>query len=166
MKRKHPWKALSLSGPVQAFMSCCVRAFHLVEKALQMTARTEIDIQPSSMTVREPPTRAATGPSFVAPAVDFTGHGTILLVEDDESVRSLIARGLRSRGFDVIEESNGLEALGALEQKNGAVDLVVSDVIMPEMDGPTLLKSPSFQVHGHLDAPGGVEPDLVAQRAY
>ena len=52
------------------------------------------------------------------------------------ALRSLIARGLRSRGYGVIEASNGVEALEALEQRNGAVDLVVSDVVMPEMDGP------------------------------
>jgi two-component system cell cycle sensor histidine kinase/response regulator CckA len=71
---------------------------------------------------------------------DFTGQGTILLVEDEEGLRSLNARGLRSRGYSVIEASNGVEAMEALEEKNGAVDLVVSDVVMPEMDGPTLLK--------------------------
>jgi two-component system cell cycle sensor histidine kinase/response regulator CckA len=75
------------------------------------------------------------------PRVDLTGQGTILLVEDEEGLRSLNARGLRSRGYSVIEASNGVEALEALEQKDGAVDLVVSDVVMPEMDGPTLLKS-------------------------
>jgi two-component system cell cycle sensor histidine kinase/response regulator CckA len=72
---------------------------------------------------------------------DLTGQGTILLVEDEEGLRSLNARGLRSRGYSVIEASNGVEALEALEEKNGAVDLVVSDVVMPEMDGPTLLKT-------------------------
>jgi two-component system, cell cycle sensor histidine kinase and response regulator CckA len=75
------------------------------------------------------------------PRADLTGQGTILLVEDEEGLRSLNARGLRSRGYSVIEASNGVEALEALEEKNGAVDLVVSDVVMPEMDGPTLLKS-------------------------
>jgi two-component system cell cycle sensor histidine kinase/response regulator CckA len=74
------------------------------------------------------------------PRADLTGQGTILLVEDEEGLRSLNARGLRSRGYSVIEASNGVEAIEALEQKNGAVDLVVSDVVMPEMDGPTLLK--------------------------
>lgn len=72
---------------------------------------------------------------------DLTGQGTILLVEDEEGLRSLNARGLRSRGYSVIEASNGIEAMEALDQKNGAVDLVVSDVVMPEMDGPTLLKA-------------------------
>jgi two-component system, cell cycle sensor histidine kinase and response regulator CckA len=72
---------------------------------------------------------------------DLTGHGTILLVEDEEGLRSLNARGLRSRGYSVIEASNGIEAMEALDEKEGAIDLVVSDVVMPEMDGPTLLKA-------------------------
>jgi two-component system, cell cycle sensor histidine kinase and response regulator CckA len=80
-------------------------------------------------------------PAEVKPRTDLTGQGTILLVEDEEGLRSLNARGLRSRGYSVIEASNGIEAMEALEEKNGAVDLVVSDVVMPEMDGPTLLKN-------------------------
>ena len=76
-------------------------------------------------------------------AVDLTGHGTILLVEDEEGLRALNARGLRSRGYTVIEAGNGVEALEALEElekQGGQIDLVVSDVVMPEMDGPTLMK--------------------------
>lgn len=74
------------------------------------------------------------------PKPDLTGQGTILLVEDEDGLRSLNARGLRSRGYSVIEAANGIEAMEALDEKNGAIDLVVSDVVMPEMDGPTLLK--------------------------
>jgi two-component system cell cycle sensor histidine kinase/response regulator CckA len=74
------------------------------------------------------------------PQADLTGQGTILLVEDEDGLRSLNARGLRSRGYSVIEAANGVEAMEALEERNGAIDLVVSDVVMPEMDGPTLLK--------------------------
>ena len=84
---------------------------------------------------------AAKEPAEAKPRTDLTGQGTILLVEDEEGLRSLNARGLRSRGYSVIEASNGVEAMEALEQENGAVDLVVSDVVMPEMDGPTLLKT-------------------------
>jgi two-component system cell cycle sensor histidine kinase/response regulator CckA len=83
----------------------------------------------------------AKAPPEAKPKGDLTGQGTILLVEDEEGLRSLNARGLRSRGYTVIEASNGIEAMEALEQKNGAVDLVVSDVVMPEMDGPTLLRA-------------------------
>ena len=75
------------------------------------------------------------------PRVDLTGQGTILLVEDEEGLRSLNARGLRSRGYSVIEASNGIEAMEFFEENNDNVDLVVSDVVMPEMDGPTLLKA-------------------------
>src|SRR5664280_2238409 len=74
-----------------------------------------------------------------AASADLTGHGTILLVEDEEGLRALNARGLTSRGYTVLEAGNGVEAIEVLE-KQGDVDLVVSDVVMPEMDGPTLLK--------------------------
>jgi two-component system cell cycle sensor histidine kinase/response regulator CckA len=90
----------------------------------------EQEVQPAREPSSEPKPRA-----------DLTGQGTILLVEDEEGLRSLNARGLRSRGYSVIEASNGIEALEALEERDGAVDLVVSDVVMPEMDGPTLLKT-------------------------
>jgi two-component system, cell cycle sensor histidine kinase and response regulator CckA len=96
--------------------------------------RPELEVHPEAV--------AANGAAKEAkPRADLTGQGTILLVEDEEGLRSLNARGLRSRGYSVIEASNGIEAMEALEQKNGAVDLVVSDVVMPEMDGPTLLKT-------------------------
>jgi two-component system, cell cycle sensor histidine kinase and response regulator CckA len=72
------------------------------------------------------------------PPADLTGHGTILLVEDEEGLRGLNARGLASRGYTVLEAGNGVEAIEVIESHNGAVDLVVSDVVMPEMDGPTL----------------------------
>ena len=73
-------------------------------------------------------------------ATDLTGRGTILLVEDEEELRALNARGLKSRGYTVIEAGNGVEALEELEKQGRQVDVVVSDVVMPEMDGPTLMK--------------------------
>ncbi|MGA2996929.1 cell cycle histidine kinase CckA [Bradyrhizobium sp.] len=91
--------------------------------------------------VASDPVAAKEASTEAKPRTDLTGQGTILLVEDEEGLRSLNARGLRSRGYSVIEASNGVEALEALEEKEGAVDLVVSDVVMPEMDGPTLLKT-------------------------
>ncbi|MEX0841481.1 MAG: response regulator, partial [Xanthobacteraceae bacterium] len=75
-----------------------------------------------------------------AAGADLTGQGTILLVEDEEGLRRLNARGLTSRGYTVLEAGNGVEAMEVLEKRGGDVDLVVSDVVMPEMDGPTLLK--------------------------
>jgi two-component system, cell cycle sensor histidine kinase and response regulator CckA len=75
-----------------------------------------------------------------AAATDLTGRGTILLVEDEEELRALNARGLKSRGYAVIEAGNGIEALEEVEKQGGRIDVVVSDVVMPEMDGPTLMK--------------------------
>jgi len=100
--------------------------------------RPELDAQPEAQAAAGASKDAAIAPP--KPRPDLTGQGTILLVEDEDGLRSLNARGLRSRGYSVIEASNGIEAMEALDEKDGAVDLVVSDVVMPEMDGPTLLR--------------------------
>ena len=72
--------------------------------------------------------------------VDLTGQGTVLLVEDEDAVRSFASRALATRGYKVLEAASGVEALEVMDRENGNVDLVVSDVVMPEMDGPTLLR--------------------------
>jgi two-component system, cell cycle sensor histidine kinase and response regulator CckA len=100
--------------------------------------RPELEAAPEPQITNGAAKEAAAEPP--KPQADLTGQGTILLVEDEDGLRSLNARGLRSRGYSVIEAANGVEAMEALDEKNGAVDLVVSDVVMPEMDGPTLLK--------------------------
>ncbi|MGO9673106.1 MAG: cell cycle histidine kinase CckA [Methylocella sp.] len=74
----------------------------------------------------------------VKAAADLTGRGTILLVEDEEAVRAFGARALASRGYSVLQAASGLEALEIVAQNHGKIDLVVSDVVMPEMDGPTM----------------------------
>jgi two-component system cell cycle sensor histidine kinase/response regulator CckA len=83
---------------------------------------------------------AASEAAATAATTDFTGQGTILLVEDEDGLRALNARGLSSRGYTVLQAANGVEAIELLDKQEGNVDLVVSDVVMPEMDGPTLLK--------------------------
>jgi len=71
---------------------------------------------------------------------DLTGSGRVLLVEDEDVVRSFAMRALKRQGYEVLEASTGVEALEVMAQNQGRVDIVVSDVVMPEMDGPTLLK--------------------------
>jgi len=73
------------------------------------------------------------------PPADLTGRGAILLVEDEEAVRAFASRALASRGYTVLEAESGVEALRVAEEAGGQIDLIVSDVIMPEMDGPTML---------------------------
>ncbi len=70
---------------------------------------------------------------------DLSGSARVLLVEDEDAVRMGSVRALSSRGYEVHEASSGTEALEVFHQLEGKVDLVVSDVVMPEMDGPTLL---------------------------
>jgi two-component system cell cycle sensor histidine kinase/response regulator CckA len=73
------------------------------------------------------------------PAKDLTGNSVILLVEDEDAVRAFAERALISRGYEVHEAINGVEALEIMEDYGDEIDLIVSDVVMPEMDGPTLL---------------------------
>lgn len=75
-----------------------------------------------------------------AKAVDLTGTGRVLLVEDEIEVRQFAVRALRRQGYQVLEAGDGVEALQVMEGNPGTVDIVVSDVVMPEMDGPTLFK--------------------------
>ncbi len=70
---------------------------------------------------------------------DLTGSGRVLLVEDEDVVRSFAVRALERQGYEVLEAEDGIAALEILD-KSGPVDIVVSDVVMPGMDGPTMLK--------------------------
>jgi two-component system cell cycle sensor histidine kinase/response regulator CckA len=71
---------------------------------------------------------------------DVTGQDTILLVEDEEAVRSFAARALRMRGYSVLEAGGGEEALEIVRANEGAIHLLITDVVMPNMDGPTLVR--------------------------
>ncbi len=66
------------------------------------------------------------------------GHETILLCEDDSPVRELIAQSLRASGYTVISAGTGREGLEAAEGHNGHIDLLITDVIMPDMNGRAL----------------------------
>jgi two-component system cell cycle sensor histidine kinase/response regulator CckA len=76
----------------------------------------------------------------VKPPRDLTGEETVLLVEDEDQLRELAKRGLMMRGYKVVEACNGEEALEIFEAHGGKFDLVVSDVVMNPVDGPTLIK--------------------------
>lgn len=71
---------------------------------------------------------------------DLTGMGTILLVEDEDAVRSFGARALRNKGYEVLEARSGESALEILDEQGDAIDLLVTDVVMPGVDGPTLVR--------------------------
>ncbi len=71
---------------------------------------------------------------------DLSGSGRILFVEDEQIVRGIAAHLLRQRGYEVLEAEDGEQALEIIEAENGKFDLLISDVIMPGLDGPSMLK--------------------------
>jgi len=72
--------------------------------------------------------------------IDLSGRGRILVIEDEAGVRNIAVTVLRSRGYEVEEAEDGEEALEIINAKPGHFDLVISDVVMPGMNGPTLIK--------------------------
>jgi PAS domain S-box-containing protein len=77
-------------------------------------------------------------PAAPPPGKPAAGVERILLVEDDEMVRRFAGSALASHGFAVVEAANGREALETMARQNGDFSLVVTDVVMPEMDGKQL----------------------------
>ncbi len=77
-------------------------------------------------------------PAAPSPAALRGGNETILVVEDEEVVRNLACRGLREQGYTVLEAKHGREALDLIERNHQTIDLVISDVVMPELSGREL----------------------------
>jgi len=100
---------------------------------------------------------------------DLTGAGTILLVEDEEAVRMFGSRALRNKGYTVLEAANGEEALEVINSTDAKINLIVTDVMMPGMDGHTLVQfvcqeMPDIKVifiSGYAEnvIPGGITPE-------
>jgi len=84
---------------------------------------------------------AAPAPRREAPAPAAGGGETVLVVEDQEALRQLLARLLTAAGYRVLTAANGVEALRASAAHDGAVHLVLTDVVMPEMGGLELTAS-------------------------
>ncbi len=85
-------------------------------------------------------------PEVPAVQTEATTTGQILLVEDEDPVRSFAARALRMRGYDVQEAENAERALVLIAENNVQYDLYISDIIMPGKDGPTWVRE-ALQAH-------------------
>jgi len=72
---------------------------------------------------------------------DLRGNETILVVEDEFMVRELVCDTLRASGYTVIEAANGKEAIGIFAEKRDQIDLILTDVIMPEMSGRKMVET-------------------------
>lgn len=80
-------------------------------------------------------------------AAQVSRKQTILVVDDEAIVRSLTTRMLEEHGYTVIEAGNGFEAWTLLESMAGRIDLVVSDVVMPRLDGIELARRMEIMPH-------------------
>lgn len=93
---------------------------------LPESAETEIEAEPVAV-IEEDSTR------------DLTGAARILLVEDEDAVRTFSSRALGNKGYEVITAESGESALSVMDKQDDKhIDLMITDVIMPNMDGPTL----------------------------
>lgn len=92
---------------------------------------------PEEEVVQRDVAKAAAAPSTAEPQ-DLTGAGRILIVEDEDPVRAFVVAVLGDCGYEVTEAADGEEALEILEE-DAAFDLVLSDVMMPDLDGPSLV---------------------------
>ena len=72
--------------------------------------------------------------------MDRTGGVTILVVDDEQGIRNLLAALLRAAGYAVLTASNGSEALRLCGEREGPIDLVLTDIVMPEMSGPEMVR--------------------------
>lgn len=95
--------------------------------------------------------------------MDSAPKGKVLLVEDDEQVRSFIRMLLSTNGYEVLEASTGAEGLDIAENKSTAIDLLLSDMLLPELSGYDLAQKalelrPQMKV---LFMTGYVEGDIV-----
>jgi len=128
-----------------------------------------VDSQPNAGTtfrVYFPQQDVAAAPApAVAPAASsiVRGEGTVLLAEDDRSVRRLVVSELTRRGFTVLEAEDGAAALDLFRKESGRVDVLVTDVVMPRMNGADLAKAvegirPGLKIlfiSGHPERSGG-----------
>jgi two-component system, cell cycle sensor histidine kinase and response regulator CckA len=95
------------------------------------------------------------------------GMETILLVEDDEEVRNVAGRILRRNGYRVLEAGNGAEALRVCEDEDQTVDLIVTDIVMPEMDGTQLAqKIREKQPDARILFTSGYTEDAVVRQSF
>lgn len=96
---------------------------------------------------------------------DHTGHETILLVEDEDSLREMMSGLLRQNGYNLLEAPDGQAALALAEKYPGKIDLLLTDVIMPHMDGKQLADALSARLpHLKVIFVSGYTDDIIAQR--
>lgn len=96
---------------------------------------------PRNEAVAEISGAAVAGEAAISEKRDLTGAGRVMLVEDEDAVRMFGARALRNKGYTVVEAASGEEAIAMLANGEAdAIDLLITDVVMPGLDGPSMIR--------------------------
>jgi CheY-like chemotaxis protein len=106
-----------------------------VESALREGTRFRIYLPPTAVTELKVEDETPPMQSEV-----LAGTETVLVVEDEPALRRLISVSLEKRGYTVLASEDGTEAIRILENNRGEIDLVVSDIMMPKLNGLELRK--------------------------
>jgi len=118
---------------------------------------------------------AAKPAAIAAEPSDLTGDGRILIVEDEGAVRNFVVATLNDCGYSIVEAEDGDEALEIIEESNEKFDLVITDVMMPVMDGPSMiakarsdfgLKSPVIFMSGYAESAVRDQLDIIEGAGY
>jgi CheY-like chemotaxis protein len=131
----------------------------------QLSGYMEVYSEPGQGTMFRIHLPSQSGPADarpIAPSAQPASDGTetLLIVEDEPSVRRLALVCLRARGYSVLEAANGADAIRAVRQTGDTIDLIVSDVMMPGMSGPALIRelavlaprAKAMLMSGHADS--------------
>jgi PAS domain S-box-containing protein len=131
----------------------------------QLSGHMEVDSEPGQGTmfrIHLPSQIDPADPRPLAPSAPRASDGTetVLVVEDEPRVRRLTVRCLRARGYTVLEAAKGADAIRVVLRTGNTIDLIVSDVMMPGMSGPTLIRELSvlaprarvLLMSGHADS--------------
>jgi CheY-like chemotaxis protein len=104
-------------------------------------AKSEVD-RGTTFSIYLPQVDDAAEPLGTECAAQFAAGGTetVLLVEDEESVRQLVRETLEAKGYKVLEAEHGEAALGVVSEHHGPIDILITDVVMPGMSGRELAK--------------------------
>jgi CheY-like chemotaxis protein len=93
------------------------------------------------------------------PLPEHTGTETLLVVENEPAIRNLLQMALRKSGYTVLAAESGREALEIVQGHTGRIDLLITDVVMPDMNGPELARrlaairpaTPTLFMSGYMD---------------
>lgn len=113
--------------------------FIFVESELNVGTKFMIYFPQLEITEEEKNKQAIAETNDDEAVIDLTGKGTVLFVEDEDAVRVFGTRALENKGYKVLKAENAFKALDLYKEAD-VVDLLITDVVMPEMDGPTLIK--------------------------